>query len=76
MLSNVMAGQKVTVKGQDIVQVRTLGSRYDNNSVLVIMADGKQLHMRCKDLLPLFDGKMFEVQKARTNYYIKEEEEE
>jgi len=52
----------------------TLGSQYDNNSLVVITQDDKEYRIKATEILKLLKGQKFKQRKARKHIYLEVQE--
>ena len=57
------------MKGKDITNCYSIGSMYDNNSIIVLNGD-KHYRLKCNEILKIIKNYEFTEKKARTNTYL------
>ena len=58
------------IKGQRICGIHTLKSRYDNNSVGVILDNGNSYRITCSELLKMVNEFTFDTETKRVYKYL------
>jgi len=58
------------LSGTQISEIRTIPSKYNNNSVIIVLDDGRRYMMKCEELLRMVNLFRFSTNKKRVHTYI------
>jgi len=60
----------VEISGTSIDKTMTMGSQYDNNSVIILLEDGTQFRMKCEEIAKMVSSFRFSTEKKRIQTYL------